>query len=274
MKFILKHYLLILCCMLLCIQPISAEYNPTNPAEPNVYYKISVKATPSNSANVSGIGKYSAGTRVYVNCSAQSTNYVFDHWELDGEFYSSSKSFYYTVTAKDVSLVAVLYYDPKNPTEPSTAPTKKNLYIESSPQGACSFNRTNGEKVIVESSINVTAYANSGYDFLGWFVNDEKISDKLSFTYTMPSVNTTLQARFVYNPTNPSEPESFLDETTEIEKVTNTKPFYRIESGRIICDEYFRIYNLLGNDVTHANGHLHGVFILKTHTNTIKIALK
>ena len=273
MKLLLKKSLYILSCMLFCILPIFAEYNPTNPAEPNVYYKISVAASPSNSANVSGIGQYPSGTIVYINCSARSINFVFDHWELNGEIYSTNKSFYYTVGAENVSFVAVFSYNPQNPSEPSTAPTKKVLNLEASPQGSCSFNRTSEEKVVVGSTITITAYANSGYDFLGWYNSDVLVASSLSFSYTMPQDNATLQARFIYNPTNPLEPERF-DDTTNVENISVSTNPYRICNGRVFCEDDFRIYNLLGNDVTDQNGCLRGIFILKTTTFTTKVVIK
>ena len=46
------------------------------------------------------------------------------------------------------------------------------------------------------------------------------------------------------------------------------------ESGRIVCDGEFRIYDLLGRDVTHLNGSLCGVYVVKTADTAQKVVVK
>ena len=46
------------------------------------------------------------------------------------------------------------------------------------------------------------------------------------------------------------------------------------QAGRIVCNGEFRIYDLLGCDVTHQNGNLHGIYILKTPIATQKVLVK
>ena len=46
------------------------------------------------------------------------------------------------------------------------------------------------------------------------------------------------------------------------------------ESGRIVCAGEYRIYDLLGRDVTRQNGNLHGVYVVKTADTAVKVVVK
>lgn len=61
--------------------------------------------------------------------------------------------------------------------------------------------------------------------------------------------------------------------TLSIDDVLSIGEFY-VEPGRIVCEGEFRIYDLLGCDVTHQNGNLHGIYILKTPIATQKVLVK
>lgn len=56
---------------------------------------------------------------------------------------------------------------------------------------------------------------------------------------------------------------------TAVERVE--MPSYSIADGRVICEEEFRIYDLVGRDVTQLNGSLRGIYILKAGKATTKI---
>ncbi len=181
------------------------DYNPTNPPEPQVKYKVTVAVTPTEAGSVSGIGKYTEGTSVYVNTSAK-TGFVFKHWLKDGVEYTTNRSFYYTVECADVNFVAVYEYAPPSPAEPSEL-LKRPLWLESSPEGVCSFNQTSGAKYLADEWVTVTAYANQDFVFQGWYdSNGQKLSESTSVNYQMPAEETTLTARYVYDPVSPGEP--------------------------------------------------------------------
>ena len=46
------------------------------------------------------------------------------------------------------------------------------------------------------------------------------------------------------------------------------------QAGRIVCEGEFRIYNLLGRDVTRLNGSLQGVYVVKTANAAQKVVVK
>lgn len=185
------------------------NFNPSNPPEPqaNLYYQITVASDPVEAANVSGAGKYHEGTSVWIRYSLKTTGFVFKHWTLNGEVYTTSTSFYYKMGTDHAHFVAHFDYNPSSPSDPSTSDTYR-IYLQSDPAGACSFNIDNGKKVEFDNYQTVTAYPNQSFDFMGWYENGQLISTNRSFNYLMPARNATLVARFNYNPANPSDPES------------------------------------------------------------------
>ena len=46
------------------------------------------------------------------------------------------------------------------------------------------------------------------------------------------------------------------------------------QAGRIVCEGEFRIYDLLGRDVTRLNGSLYGVYVVKTTDAAQKVIVK
>lgn len=193
------------------------DFDPATPIEPYMRYKVKVEVNESEAAYISGEGTYTVGTQVYINTSAKSSNYTFSHWLKDGVEYSTSKGFYYTVN-ESAKFVAVYDFTPTAPSEPSGSYPRK-LYLECSPNDACSFNRTSGAKVDEETYVNVAVYPNVGFEFKGWYENGVKVSSSTSFNYLMGNDDTTLTAMFEYNPATPDEPEMADDQ----ESVANSK---------------------------------------------------
>ncbi len=60
---------------------------------------------------------------------------------------------------------------------------------------------------------------------------------------------------------------------SSIDDVPTIGEFY-VEPGRIVCEGEFRIYDLLGRDVTRLNGSLHGVYVVKTANAAQKVVVK
>jgi uncharacterized repeat protein (TIGR02543 family) len=186
------------------IAPLHADgdFTPTNPPDPNANFKVAVQ---SERGYTSGAGFYTKGTTVWVSTSAYSDNFTFAYWMLNGERYTGEQAFYYTVGDRNVTLEAVYDFKPVSPNDP--VPTNAyRLYLQTDTEGSCSFNRASGAKEEAGSSVYVSAYPSQGYVFNGWYDGDTKVSDDMSFSYTMPEATTTLTARFVYKPENPGDP--------------------------------------------------------------------
>lgn len=61
-------------------------------------------------------------------------------------------------------------------------------------------------------------------------------------------------------------------EPTAVENVTAEE--IRVENGFVYCNSNFRIYDILGRDVTNQNGSLNGIFIIKTEHSTQKLLIR
>ena len=67
------------------------------------------------------------------------------------------------------------------------------------------FSGTSG-LVLTGNSVSLRASANSGYEFLGWYMNGEFYTALPNFTFTMGEENVDFFAMFRFNPDSPSEP--------------------------------------------------------------------
>lgn len=190
---------------LVWVIPMLAQYDPTNPPEPETMYKVTMTAKPCG--YTSGSGEYMSDAVITISTSAYSENYTFNHWEKDGEFYSDQQTTDYTVEEKSAHFVAIYDYTPIDPAEPM-ASNEYRLYLKNNIPSACSFNMTSGSKCEADQFVYVEAYKNMNYDFLGWYENGVKQSSALGFNYQMPAANATLEAKFKYNPINPDEPDA------------------------------------------------------------------
>lgn len=80
-----------------------------------------------------------------------------------------------------------------------------NLRVEVTPHGSGTLNINEGNYE-EGSRISLRTYSNTGYVFKGWYEDDLLISSSTSFSYTMPSNDVLVQARYEYDPTVPANP--------------------------------------------------------------------
>lgn len=196
------------------ILPLQAqeEFNPANPADPQMNYKVRTSVEPQSAGawiNVwdgNGDGYYRYGEQITLSCPVTNGSYSFTHWTLDGEQYSTESYITYTMGSASVKFVAHYEFKPENPNDPSYTPNNR-LYLVAEPLTACTFNQNSGEKWKYDSSIYLYASPTSnGYKFEGWYHNGQLFSNSLSFSFQMPDEEVTLVARFEYNPDSPSDP--------------------------------------------------------------------
>lgn len=64
------------------------------------------------------------------------------------------------------------------------------------------------------------------------------------------------------------------DQTTTALTTNDADNAIVVEQGRVVCNSDFRIYDLTGRDVTRLNGTLHGVYVVKTDSATVKVVVK
>lgn len=177
--------------------------SPGEPSEPSttLYYRLGLVAT--QGCSVSGGGRYLAGKSISVYAYVES-GYSFQGWtNSKGETVSTSTSFSYTMPVDGDTLTANCVFNPGSPAEPNDPVLRHNVTATCSDGGY--YSGSTG-RYLEGSSYTLTAYANSGYEFAGWYLNGELYTNLRSFSYTVGKENLNFYARFVFNPNSPGEP--------------------------------------------------------------------
>lgn len=189
--------------MLFCGIVCWAQFNPMDPAEPGqLKTKLTLKVSPTGAGSTSSSGLFLPGQEVTVSASAAS-GWVFVNWtDADGQQVSTSSSYTFTKGNKSETLTANFAFNPGGPSEPDELP--HSLTLQTTEGGSVS----GGGYYLSGTSVNISAYPNSGYDFDGWYdTNGTLYSNEASATYTMGDGPETLTARFQFNPDSPGEPD-------------------------------------------------------------------
>ena len=177
--------------------------NPSEPSEPSttLYYRLGLNAT--QGCTVSGAGRYLAGKSVSVSAYVES-GYSFQGWtNSKGEKVSNNTSFSYTIPVDGDTLTANCVFNPSAPAEPND-PVLRHTVTATCSDGGYYYGNTG--RYLEGSSYTLTAYANSGYEFVGWYLNGELYTNLRSFSYTVGKENLNFYAQFVFNPSSPAEP--------------------------------------------------------------------
>ena len=195
--------------------PLHAQntFNPDNPDDPQMNYKVKTSVEPQAASTWISVwdenwdGYYRYGEQITLECPAINGGYVFSHWTLNGEQYSTTPYTTYIMKNASVNFVAHYKFVPENPGDPSYTPNHR-LYLVAEPLTACTFSQTSGMKWNYDEWIYLYASPNSnGYKFMGWYhPNGTLCSEEQSFYYQMPDREVTLIARFEYSPDNPGDP--------------------------------------------------------------------
>ena len=179
-------------------------------------FDLSVEVTPvgSGTLNTSG-GTYEEGSDIYL-WTYGNTGYVFKGWYEGEKLLSSSTSFNYIMPSEDVTVQARYEYDPAVPGNPAM-PDTTTYYLftaQISPIGAGFLNTVSG-RYAAGATVNLHAYTNTGYQFVGW-QNEagETLSSSASYSYTMPRHDSQLTALYLYDPTVPANPDSMATRYT------------------------------------------------------------
>lgn len=196
--------------------------SPNEPSEPSttLYYRLGLQAT--QGCSVSGAGRYLAGKTVSVYASVES-GYNFLGWtNSKGETVSNSTSFSYTMPVDGDTLTANCVFNPGSPAEPNDPVLRHNITVTCSDGGY--YSGSTG-RFLEGNTYSLYAYPNSGYDFVGWYLNGELYTNLRSFSYTVGKENLNFYAKFVFNPSSPGEPNlPAISEYTYYLPTVNGKP--------------------------------------------------
>ncbi len=174
----------------------NATYTFTMPAK-NITYTAKFQQnsyTLSTRTNLSAAGTYTqhfnsiktAGTSITLTATAN-TGYTFVGW-YDGDTKLSSNATYtFTMPAKNIT------YTAKFQQNSYTLSTRTNL------SAAGTYTQHFNSIKTAGTSVTLTATANTGYTFVGWYDGDTKLSSNATYTFTMPAKNITYTVRFQQN---------------------------------------------------------------------------
>lgn len=145
---------------------------------------IRLQASDDSGGTVSGKGVYKNDEQVTVTAEANTNNgYEFKGWQEDGKIVSEDAAYEFT-TNGDRTLTALF-----------EANDEYRVILKTDPQ--------DGGTVIGGGSYEedphqakVTATANAGYYFIGWYAGDDQMSTENSYSFPVPEKGITLTAKF------------------------------------------------------------------------------
>lgn len=201
----------------------------------DVNYTISVTSADAVMGTVVGGGKYVNNTQTTIEAVANE-GYSFVQWN-DGNTQNPRT---FTVTS-DSAFVATFELKSFN----VTATTTQTAMGQVTGSGIYEYN----------TQATIEAIPNEGYTFVQW--NDLNTENPRTILVTSDATYTA----------------TFMT-ITAIEQVTAETLNLRIENGTILCDGDMRIYDLIGRDVTHQNGLLQGVYMVRVDNLVVKVIVK
>ena len=131
-------------------------------------YIVSASANPTDGGTVSGAGDYTHGQTVTLSAVAN-TGYNFVNWTENGSVASTDAEFSFTATANrtlvaNFELISYTISATANPTEGGTI----------NGDGNYNYGQT----------VNLTATANTGYNFVNWTENDAVVTTNTEYSFT------------------------------------------------------------------------------------------
>ncbi len=203
------RYLTLLVLLMVGSISLWAQDDPFNPADPpepgQPAMRLDLSVTPSEAGSATGVGRYSPGTQVHLNAYGN-TGFRFVKWTNEGgATVSTEQSFTYTKQEGHEKLTANFVFDPDAPADPADPATI--MYFRLSLTATEGGRVYGGGSYLADQEVTLTAVLDPGFDFDGWYdVDGNKLSSDLWYNYTTTSRHTMLTGRFVFNPSNPTEP--------------------------------------------------------------------
>ena len=197
-------------------------------------YSVSGSANDANMGQVTGGKVYEYNTQATIVAVANE-GYGFVQWN-DGNTHNPRT---FTVTS-DSAFVAT--FDAKYTISVTSADAVMGTVVGSG-------------KFMNNTQTTIEATPNDGYAFVQW--NDLYTENPRTILVTGDATYTA----------------TFMT-ITAIEQVTAEMLNLRIENGTILCDGVMHIYDLIGRDVTHQNGLLQGVYMVRVDNLVVKVMVK
>lgn len=241
----MKRYLsIILACLFvqLAWAQSGEGYDPQNPGDPDVHYRLLLEASPKKGGRVSpsSMQQLSAGDSIRCNAT-ENACYTFKQWMVGDKVVSTERNFTYTMPEENVTLIAYFDwtgYNPENPGDPLADGFEHKVTLYATPSAGGNFN-SSSFYLAEGKTTNVYAYPRSFYRFVSWKQDGKIVSTSNPMEITMGTENLEYTAQFVYDPVNPGNPGANNFNGTTGELVIDD-----FEPGRLSS----AIYTTLGTD--------------------------
>ena len=142
-------------------------------------YEVTARANDETAGVVVGGGTYKYGSSVTLSATTNA-GYTFVGWYEGEEKLSDDLTYSFTMPAANVTYTAKWI--------------KVDILSENTAKGTVT-GLTGAYKPGDE--VTVTAKTNAGYTFVGWYEGEEKLSDDLTYSFTMPAANVTYTAKWI-----------------------------------------------------------------------------
>ena len=143
--------------------------------------RVVTYSSPDNGGVTSGDGTYNVGTTVTVKASANS-GYYFKYWKSNNKVVSKDKVFKITNVNNDLKLTAVF---------------ERNRFTVTTGVSPAGAGAVDGAGTYDPgSNVTLKAYAESSYNFKGWYSNYQLLSE--STTFTINNINSDVNITAVF----------------------------------------------------------------------------
>lgn len=166
------------------------SYTFTMPSE-NVTYTakwiecpVTLEKNISDAGSISGIDDSITVGEPLTITATTNAGYTWLGW-YDGDVeLTKEQSYTFVVQSENITYTAKWAY--------YTLTTEKNY------DDAGTVTAYNNKKVTAGETVTLTATTNDGYNWIGWYDGETKLTEELSYTFVMPSENVTYTAKWVY----------------------------------------------------------------------------
>lgn len=176
-------------------------------AQDGATHTLTVSVNKEQGATPNGSGQYEAGKKVYVYVNI-TADYKLVKWTEDGndiEVDVTNTGFQYVMPDHDVELKAYVDYDPMTPENPNVDERVfHTLTVITLPDNTGVKADTYRLEVGKKQTLSQATPAD--YRFLGWFLNGKQVGEPGNYELIMPDNDLTLERRYVYDPTVPTNP--------------------------------------------------------------------
>lgn len=146
---------------------------------------IKVQASDDSGGTVSGKGVYKNGDKVTVTATVnENDGYQFKGWQENGQIVDGADATYTFTASGDRTLTAVFEVD-----------EDYRVTLKTDPQNGGTVTG-GGSYDTGEHEATVTATANPGYYFMGWYNGETQASTENPYTFTVTENGATLTAKF------------------------------------------------------------------------------